>query len=173
MVVVLLDRSSRIPQRKAQWGFVEEAAPCLDTVAPGHQSLARNAQVAELHPTLLVSLLLADLSALIAAQDHAVDGLVHWNHRGCVIRVAVHGPDDAAGGADHQAGGPVHALYPAGQRFVDGRRHCKGGFEIIKQLTGGHEGSQPLGYVPIEGLVMIMGSLLLYLQIKSSDSALL
>jgi len=103
VVVVLLDGSPRIPESETQGRFVEESATRLNAVAPGHQGLAGDAQVAELHSRTLLTLLLllTGPSPLIAAQDHSVDGLVHGYHCGGVVRVAVHRSDDPAGGSDH------------------------------------------------------------------------
>lgn len=127
MIIVSLDGAARIPECKAERSFVEKLAAGLDALAPGHQRLAGDAQIAELHLVLLaVGLRVGGrLAALIAAEYHAVDGLVDGNYRRCEIWIAVHRTNDAACGANHQTGWPIHALNPSWQGLVYGRRHCK------------------------------------------------
>lgn len=127
MVIVSLDGTARIPERKAERSFVEKLATGLYALAPGHQRLAGDAQIAELHLVLFaVGLRLGGrLAALKAAENHAVDGLVDGNYRRCEIWIAVHRTNDAASGANHQTGWPIHALNPSWHGLVYGCRDCK------------------------------------------------
>lgn len=113
--IVGLDRTVRIPQGKAERIVVQLFAASFERVAPRDRIHVTRGDVAKQRV-----LLETGVDAFRAKNDHAVHRYVNRHQAGIVLRVAVHGSDDATTTANHKSGRAVRSLDPAGNGFPPG-----------------------------------------------------